>query len=77
MTLLLVPAAAVVLTSVATAIASLLLLAALPIRTMRGVFARRPAHSFKEQAIFLFDGEELIDATPQARGLLAAISMTG
>ncbi|MCB2135882.1 MAG: PAS-domain containing protein [Rhodobacteraceae bacterium] len=77
MTLLLVPAAAVVLTSVATAIASLLLLAALPIRTMRGVFARRPAHSFKEQAIFLFDGEELIDATPQARGLLAAISTTG
>ncbi|WP_347311696.1 PAS-domain containing protein [Defluviimonas sp. SAOS-178_SWC] len=68
--------AVVVTTSIAAALVALLLLSAVPQR--RGTKADLPQLSAPfEQAIFLFDDRELVDATSTGRALLGAIPGPG
>lgn len=69
-------AAGVIAISIAAALAALLLLSALPLKRQR----KRPSAdlpALPEQAIFLFDGRELVDATGAAMALLDAIPGPG
>lgn len=69
-------AAVVVATSIAAALVALLLLASWPIQGRRRT-AFAPADGPLEQAVFLFDDQELVDATGAARALLGAIPGPG
>ncbi len=69
-------AAVVVVTSVAAAMAALLVMSSLPLTGHRKL-ALAQAGGPLEQAIFLFDEHELVDATGTARALLGAIPGPG
>ncbi|MFN6951144.1 MAG: PAS-domain containing protein [Albidovulum sp.] len=69
-------AAVMVATSVAAALVALLLLAAWP-AARRSRVALAQSDGPLEQAIFLFDGPELVDATGTARALLGALPGPG